>query len=337
MALMSRKKQKSIRFQGRNELVLETIRVNGRSYFVLEKLSRRGAFRVFDRHAGPNGDYRVLYRFSTSKLTEQTIEVIRRLGGKNTNRNFPQMVDFAKSKESTFIVLTWIWGVNLQEFLREIRAKNATQPSVYEVIRLFRGLAHGISHFHARCNLVHGDISPANIILTTGTKQLVLVDFGSAWPVETSAQKDSGDGITHLYAAPERVNRSALEDFRSDCFSLAIVAYELLTSEKPFDGLGGRAGLIANVQSNSLELVLPSAHATVRNRITKRAANLLDEVFASSLAFLPDQRYATRSDWLSAWDQLYREVAKGSRLSPLQSKMVNGIEWIKSYLLGSRK
>jgi serine/threonine protein kinase len=140
-----------------------------------------------------------------------------------------------------------------------------------------------------------------------------------------------------LYAAPERVNQRTLEDFRSDCFSLAIVAYELLTSEKPFDGLGGRAGLIENVESNPLELALPSANATVRNRITKRAAKLLDGLFASSLALIPDQRYATRSDWLSAWDQLYREVGKGSRLSPWQGKMVNGIEWIKSSFLGSRK
>lgn len=326
---MTGKRQKSIRFLGKNELVLETIRVRGRTYFVLEKLSRRGAFRVFDRHAGPNGDYRVLYRFSTSELTKQKMEVIKRFGGKNTNRNFPLIVDFAKTKEFTYVVLTWIWGVSLQEFLREIRAKKVAQPSVYEVIRLFRGLAHGISHLHARCNLVHGDISPANIILTPGTKQLVLVDFGSSWPVENSAQKDSGDGVTPLYAAPERVNQKALEDFRSDCFSLSIIAYELLALDKPFDGLGGRAGLLEDALSNPLELVLPSANQTVRNRITKRAANLIDKLFVTSLAFDPDERFATRSQWLSAWDQLYREVGKGSKLNPWQSSLVNGLEWIK--------
>ena len=53
--------RKSIRFRGKSEPVLDTFRVRGRTYFALEKLSRRGAYRVFDQHAGPHGDYRILY------------------------------------------------------------------------------------------------------------------------------------------------------------------------------------------------------------------------------------------------------------------------------------
>ena len=60
----------------------------------------------------------------------------------------------------------------------------ATAPVAPEIIRLIRGLAHGLAHYHRRANLVHGDISPANIIITSGTKQLVLIDFGSAWPAD---------------------------------------------------------------------------------------------------------------------------------------------------------
>ena len=84
---------------------------------------------------------------------------------------------------------------------------------------------------------------PANIVITAGSKQLVLVDFGSAWPVEESAVKAPGDGVTQPYAAPERLAKHAVEDFRSDVFSLSVVAYEMLTLEIPFDGLGGQAGL----------------------------------------------------------------------------------------------
>ena len=98
--------------------------------------------------------------------------------------------------------MTWVWGTNLRELLRSVRSGELPRPSVPEVVRLARGLAHGLSHYHRRANVVHGDVSPANLIVTSATKNLVLVDFGSAWPVEQTATKESGDGFTLPYAAP---------------------------------------------------------------------------------------------------------------------------------------
>ena len=240
---MPRQPTKTIRFRGRKEQVLEVFHVRGRKYFSLEKLSRRGAYRVFDPSGGPSGDYRVLYRIPSSKITRQKIESLRRMTGPTANRNFPHITDCTRVGDDLFVLMSWVWGTNLQDYLTAIRAKEIPRPVVPEVVRLIRGLAHGISHYHRRANLIHGDISPANIILTSGTKQLVLIDFGSMWPVEQTAEKNAGDGITNPYAAPERIAGHAAEDFRSDIFSLSVVAYELLTLEIPYDGLGGRAGL----------------------------------------------------------------------------------------------
>lgn len=316
-----------IRFRGRDEKILDVFSVRGRRYYSLEKLSRRGAFRVFDRHAGPAGDYRVLYRFPYSRATSQRIETLRRLGGPTANRNFPHIVECTRQGGNLFVVMPWVWGTNLRELLRQIRSQTLPRPSVPEAARLLGGLAHGLSHYHRRAALVHGDVSPANLIVTSGTKYLVLVDFGSAWPVEQTKTREAGDGITLPYAAPERVSGHATEDFRADVFSLSVVGYELLTLEIPFDGAGGQAGTPSAVAQLSSTYVPPSTLISQRQtRLTSRAMELLDEQFRIGLTLHPDGRFATRREWLAAWDALNFELKKGERLSTFERTILAWLE-----------
>jgi serine/threonine protein kinase len=325
---MARQDRKTIRFQGREEPVLETFRVRGRSYFALEQLSRRGAFRVFDPLAAPGGDYRVLYRFPASTTSRQKTEVLRRLAGPNANRNFPQLVECVRSGGDLYVVVGWVWGTNLRVFFRAIRAQKTPRPSVPETVRLVRGLVHGLGHFHRRANIIHGDISPANIVLTSGTTQLVVVDFGSAWPVEQSAMKELGDGVTQPYAAPERLANQAAVDFRSDIFSLSVVAYEMLTLEIPFDGLGGQAGLPKLIEQAEKSYRPPSELLDSTHRFPTDSLDRLDRCVGTGLALHPDGRFGTRADWLSAWDGVHNSLKKGDRLTRWEKLLLKGFDFL---------
>lgn len=316
--------RKSIRFRGKSEPVLDTFRVRGRTYFALERLSRRGAYRVFDQHAGPHGDYRILYQLSRSKTTQQSIEILRRLGGPNGNRNFPGIVDFVHQKDDLFIVVAWVNGTNLRRYLDAIRAQETPRPSVYEVVRLVRGLVHGVAHYHRRTNIIHGDVSPANIIITSGTTQLVLVDFGSAWPIESTAARAVGDGVTEPYAAPERIAGHAAEDFRSDAFSLSVIAYELLTLKIPFGGLGGRAGT-PNLSEKMTGAYEAPSKLTRIERLPRRIAKLVDACIGQGLAMHPDDRFSTTSEWIAAWDELHFAMKNGQQLSRFETFVVDKI------------
>ena len=316
--------RQTIRFRGKTEQVLETFRVRGRTYFALEKLSRRGAFRVFDPHAGPHGDYRILHRLLKSKTTQQAIETLRRIGGPNGNRNFPSIVDFARQADDLFVVVAWVNGTSLRQYLDAIRQKKTPRPSVSEVVRLTRGLVHGMSHYHRKANVVHGDVSPANIILTSGTTQLILVDFGSAWPIEKTATRDAGDGVTQPYAAPERLAGHAAEDFRSDMFSLSMVAYELLTLKVPYGGLGGRAGM-PNLAAKMAKAYEQPSNSIGTRRLPRRSVKLLDDCIGKGLAFHPDERFSTSQDWLAAWDEIHFAMKKGTRLNGIESMIVDKI------------
>ena len=324
---MARRSPKTIRFRGRNEPVLETFRVRGRTYVALEQMSARGAFRVYDPHAGPNGDYRALYRFSAAEISQQRVEVLRRLSGPNANRNFPPIIECVRSGDDYFVVLGWVWGTSLRDYFRAIRGRKTPRPSTTEVVRLMRGVVHGVGHFHRRLNMIHGDISPANIVLTSGTRQLVLVDFGSAWPIESAATKDFGDGVTRPYAAPERLSHHAAEDFRADAFSLAVVAYEMLTMEIPFDGLGGQAGVPHLASGLSSTFCPPSQKICHPDRLPRDSRQQLDACLRTALAFHPDDRFGSRADWLFAWDSLHDSLKKGERLTPWERRAVRLFEF----------
>jgi serine/threonine protein kinase len=326
--------RKTIRFRGRTEPVIESFHVRGRSYFALEKLSGRGAYRVFDPHAGPHGDYRALHRIPKSQVTRQQLEILRRIGGPNANRNFPGIVDFVHQRADVFVVIAWVHGTNLRSFLSAVRDRQTPRPSVSEVVRLVRGLVHGVSHYHRRTNIIHGDISPANIVISSGTKTLVLIDFGAAWPIERAAHREH-DAYTQPYAAPERIAKHASEDFRSDMFSLSAIAYEMLTLTLPYDGLGGQAGtpkLAARTASSYRD---PSSVIPSRGRLTKETVGLLDKCVGGGLRLHPDERFATSAEWLAVWDSLHFSLKKGSRLSRVEELFLTGIDSLLS--LFSRK
>eukprot|EP00931_Biecheleriopsis_adriatica_P027510 TRINITY_DN16546_c0_g1_i3.p1 TRINITY_DN16546_c0_g1~~TRINITY_DN16546_c0_g1_i3.p1 ORF type:complete len:608 (+),score=67.12 TRINITY_DN16546_c0_g1_i3:95-1918(+) len=102
------------------------------------------------------------------------------------------------------------------------------QPSGYGSILL--GICAGLSHLHAQQpEIVHGDLKPANIMLSSdGTPKLV--DFGLS---RLLSKKRTFGGST-AWAAPEIFQFSAVKHFSMDVFSFGCVAYFVATSLKPF-------------------------------------------------------------------------------------------------------
>ncbi|MBF0443827.1 MAG: protein kinase, partial [Oligoflexales bacterium] len=97
--------------------------------------------------------------------------------------------------------------------------------------------AEGIGKIH-KCNVIHRDIKPHNIIYNIDTGELRLIDFSLASMLNRESQRFISPGLlegTLLYISPEqtgRMNRTI--DYRSDYYSLGVTFYELLTGRVPF-------------------------------------------------------------------------------------------------------
>ena len=101
--------------------------------------------------------------------------------------------------------------------------------------RILRDVADALAYAHAR-GIVHRDVKPENIFLDDESGRALLSDFGIARSGEGDSLTMTGTAIgTPFYMSPEQVEGGAL-DGRSDLYSLGLVAWEMLTGRRPWDG-----------------------------------------------------------------------------------------------------
>ena len=141
-------------------------------------------------------------------------------------------------------------GATLASLLKGSRQGDATVPDwirptsragLERALGLFEDLARAL-HVAHEANVVHRDIKPGNI-LWDRSGRLVLVDFGLARDLDEGAvtlTRESEVFGTPAYMSPEQVHRGAGVDRRTDVYSLAATIFEVLTLDRPFQGVGDR-------------------------------------------------------------------------------------------------
>lgn len=182
---------------------------------------------------------------------------------------------------ASFIVMERCDGSNLK--LHMARNTLTTQ----EVVSIAMQIAQALDTAHA-ARIVHRDIKPGNIVVTT-TGQVKVLDFGLArrftLPDDTGPLLE-GSTIpgrpvgTANYMAPERILQEPV-DPRSDLFSLGVVIYEMATGRLPFGG-GSPSETVTNVLEK--EPIPLTTLATDRPAGLERIVNRL-------LRKRPDDRY----------------------------------------------
>ena len=128
-----------------------------------------------------------------------------------------------------FIAMEWIEGETLQE-----RLANHGPLSEQGATQLGLALLSGLDAAH-RAGVVHRDIKPANLMLLADGR-LKVTDFGIAHMHHASlVHTMSGQLIgTPLYGSPEQLIGAEI-DLRSDLYSAAVVLFEAVTGQPPFD------------------------------------------------------------------------------------------------------
>jgi serine/threonine protein kinase len=129
---------------------------------------------------------------------------------------------------TSYIAMEYIEGKNIKMLLGE-----KTKFPFDQVCEIVAEVADALDYAH-RKGIIHRDVKPANIIITTDGK-VKITDFGIA-KIASSNLTTTGQFLgTPNYMSPEQVSGSPV-DGRSDLFSLGVVLYEMLTSRKPFQG-----------------------------------------------------------------------------------------------------
>lgn len=149
------------------------------------------------------------------------------------------------TEEIPFIVIEYVEGEPLRSLMSN-SSKNSPfstneigQLSFTQTAEIISQTAEALAFAH-REKIIHRDIKPENIMLQTDDARRMrvrVIDFGIAKVVESLVEYDTKTGVapaTLRYASPEQITGEKQLTGASDQFSLAVVAYEMLTGELPF-------------------------------------------------------------------------------------------------------
>ncbi|NOY94346.1 MAG: serine/threonine protein kinase, partial [Deltaproteobacteria bacterium] len=166
-----------------------------------------------------------------------------RYAGLIRHANVVPVLDVGEDEAGPFLVMEYVQGLPLSQLLRA-RRRVPVQVVVRIGLQAARGLhaAHELRDHEGRSlELVHRDVSPANILL--GFDGVVrLTDFGIAKALGRSVQTQTGILKGKFgYMAPEQL-RFLPADRRSDLFALGVVLYELFTSSRLYASRGDQEG-----------------------------------------------------------------------------------------------
>ncbi len=317
----------SVQYLGKPVEVRDILHVGRRSFLLLERIGhgQHKRYWVYDRSAGPNG-FRQVLAIPREKTSRKHLEVLQRLS--QGNPNLPTIIQLIPQADEIFVVTDWVRGVDLKSYLKKRHPGMRRWPSPTETMRLLRGLAHGLRHIHRHRRIVHRDIKPANLVFAKQPNRLVMIDFGSAWMVEKSHERIVGDGTSEHYAAPELQQDPPKADFRSDQFSATVVAYQMLTGELPYSGIGGKAGRPQNRGQYEQLYRPPSRISKQRRELPTRIWQLIDETIARGLMLDADRRYPTDSAWLDALEDVHCEIRRRVQFNRREKAMIRLFEWL---------
>lgn len=193
--------------------------------------------------------------------------------------NIVNIYDVGSENGLHYIVMEYVEGITLKTYIEK-----KGQLSFKEAVSIAIQVGRGIEAAHNK-NIVHRDIKPQNIMISTEGKVKV-TDFGIARAATSNTISSDVMGSVH-YSSPEQA-RNGFVDGKSDIYSLGIVMYEMVTGRVPFDGDTTVAVAIKHLQE---EMVAPSAYAP-------ELPISLEKIILKCTMKSPDRRYATIEDLL---------------------------------------
>jgi len=262
-------------------------------YTVRELIGTGGMANVYKAVVGPGGPVPEGTVVAVKVLRQELMhdpDLVRRF--KNESKaisllNHPNIVkvyDVSVSENLQYIVMEYVDGMTLREYLNERGGKLTSRETVHFISQILKALDH--AHHNG---VVHRDIKPQNIMLLDNG-QLRMMDFGIARISRAENQLTGGKAMGSVhYISPEQAKGDET-DFTSDIYSVGVMMYEMLSGHLPFDADDVVEVAIKQISDKpqSLQELAPNVpHGLVE--ITERA-----------MAKRPDNRYASAAEMLNA-------------------------------------
>jgi serine/threonine-protein kinase len=198
--------------------------------------------------------------------------------------NIVKVYDVSVDDKLQYIVMEYVDGMNLRDYLNERGGKLSSRETVHFISQILQALDHAHKN-----GVVHRDVKPQNIMLLNNG-QLRMMDFGIARISRAENQLLSGKAMGSVhYISPEQA-RGDVTDAKSDIYSVGVMMYEMLSGRLPFES------------GNAVEVAIKQISDTPRSlaEIAPTVPHALVEITERAMAKQPNDRYASAQEMLDA-------------------------------------
>lgn len=210
--------------------------------------------------------------------------------------------DFQEDHGDPYLVLDYIEGRNLREWLQRATERVPIDLAVQWGVQL----AEALAYLHEK-GIVHRDLKPENV-LVGDDGQLRIVDFGTALAV--GARRLTWRNLTDSVGTPDYMSPEQIQgergDARSDIYSWGVIMYELLAGHVPFAGDNWLAVMAGHLQRS------PERITQARPEVTPA----LEAVVLKAMRRFPKNRYQSAGELLGDLENLDTLDAATIDLSP---------------------
>ncbi len=206
--------------------------------------------------------------------------------------------DVGEEADVTYIAMEFVNGPTVEKLLL-----GDQPPDQQTILRVLHQTAAALDYAHKK-GIVHRDIKPANIMIDEdGTVKIA--DFGVAKIAASQQLTQAGTVLgTPNYMSPEQIQGKPV-DGRADQFALAVVAYEILTGERPFTG----------EQLTTVLYKIVAEEPPAPQRLNPTLGFAVSLVLARALSKDPAKRYPSCTEFVAALDAALQSK-KGWRALP---------------------
>lgn len=229
-----------------------------------------------------------------------------RIAARLTHPNIVRIFDFGSFNHRYYLVMEYIQGVTLKDYLKRIYALN-TLLSLDEIISIISQVGEALDYIH-RMGIIHRDIKPDNIMWTPDGR-ICLSDFGVARVIGLDGDQTGSGTIlgTPAYMSPEHILSDGTRlSPASDIYSLGVILFELIAGKPPFTANTPILVMLKHLNEPVPDLTTPLLDIP----------DVLEDVIRKALAKDPAERYQDATTFVRELREALEMTVRFSRLHP---------------------
>ena len=164
------------------------------------------------------------------KGKERFLKEARTMAKFSKDKGIVKALDFFEINNTAYIVMEYLEGVTLKQYLRENKRIDAE-----DLVELLVPLIESLDEIHSQ-GLIHRDISPDNIMVLPDGR-IKLMDFGAARDYTEFGEKSLSIVLKPGYAPPEQYQTHGIQGPWTDIYALCATMYKCITGENPPDAI----------------------------------------------------------------------------------------------------